>query len=90
MTGDLTALGESMTVCQAVYDEYLMQVCDELEAPRLHELLDVCRENAALGQKWTGSGGDGAFIALAEDAEHQQKLLRAVSAAGGNALELTI
>ena len=90
LEGNSRQLGEVMTTCQAVYDEYLIPACEELAAPEMHRLLDVCREASALGQKWTGSGGEGAFIALASDPEHQAELTQAIAVAGGKALPLTI
>jgi len=90
LAGDRRALGESMTVSQAVYDEYLLPACDELSAPGMHRLLDICRHERALGQKWTGSGGEGSFVALADTEAHQQKMVDALRAGGGSAIAVTL
>jgi galactokinase len=90
VAGNLRALGESMTVCQAVYDEYLRPGCPDLDAPVMRKLLETCREASALGQKWTGSGGEGAFIALAESEDHQREIADAIRAAGGGAIPVTL
>jgi len=79
-----------MTVAQAVYDEYLRPASSQLDGNRLAPLLDACRQSSALGQKWTGSGGDGAFIALARDEDHQADLIKAIRAAGGSGLAITL
>lgn len=90
MSGNLRALGEAMIVCQAVYDEYLRPACRDLAGERLPALLEVCRAHGALGQKWTGSGGDGAFVALAKDAAHQERIAAALRAAGAGASAVTL
>lgn len=90
VSGNLRGLGEAMIVCQAVYDEYLRPACSDLAGESLPGLLEVCRSHGALGQKWTGAGGDGAFVALAKDAAHQESLAARIRQAGGGAMAVTL
>ncbi len=58
--GDAAALGALMREAQAVFDEHLMPVCEELRSPRLHRVLaDPRVDEWAYGGKGVGSQGDG-------------------------------
>jgi len=58
--GDAAALGALMTEAQAVFDEHLMPVCEELKSPRLHAVLADPEIRAwTCGGKGVGSQGDG-------------------------------
>ncbi len=58
--GDVEGLGALMTEAQAVFDESLMPVCEELRSPKLHAVLaDERLAEWATGGKGVGSQGDG-------------------------------
>lgn len=58
--GDIATLGELMNIDQGLLNA-LQVSCWEVE-----ELVQIARENGALGAKLTGGGGGGAVIAVAE------------------------
>jgi hydroxymethylglutaryl-CoA reductase len=79
---DLERLGELMNVCQGLLNG--LQVSNwELE-----ELIQVARENGALGAKLTGGGGGGSMIALCPDNPGQ--VVQAIQAAGYQAMEVRV
>jgi len=80
--GDYDTLGELMNVCQGLLNA--MQV----SSWELEELLQVARNNGAVGAKLTGGGGGGSIIALCPD--DSARVARAIRAAGYNALEVQI
>ncbi len=80
--GDWQTLGALMNVCQG-YLNGLQVSCIELE-----ELIQIARDNGALGAKLTGGGGGGAMIALCP--EHADKVIGAMQRAGYRALAFTI
>ncbi len=58
--GDAAGLGALMTEAQAVFDQHLMPVCEELRSPRLHNVLaDPQVARWVYGGKGVGSQGDG-------------------------------
>ena len=58
--GNASELGALMTEAQAVFDHYLMPVCEELKSPRLHQVLsDPAVAAWVYGGKGVGSQGDG-------------------------------
>jgi UTP-glucose-1-phosphate uridylyltransferase/galactokinase len=58
--GDAAGLGALMTEAQAVFDQHLMPVCEELKSPRLHTVLtDPNVATWVYGGKGVGSQGDG-------------------------------
>ncbi len=58
--GDAAGLGALMTEAQAVFDQHLMPVCEELKSPRLHAVLaDAQVAVWVYGGKGVGSQGDG-------------------------------
>ncbi len=61
---DLAALGGSMDVCQAIYEDELMLALPELRAPGLVKAVRALRAAGALGAKFSGAGGDGSVIGL--------------------------
>lgn len=81
-TGDHETLGEMMNVCQGLLNA--MQV----SSWELEELIQVARNNGAVGAKLTGGGGGGSIIALCPD--DSARVARAIRAAGYNALEVQI
>jgi len=81
-TGDFETLGEMMNVCQGLLNA--MQV----SSWELEELIQVARNNGAVGAKLTGGGGGGSIIALCP--EDSARVAQAIRAAGYNALEVQI
>ncbi|RFF28783.1 MULTISPECIES: hydroxymethylglutaryl-CoA reductase, degradative [unclassified Wenzhouxiangella] len=81
-TGDYDTLGELMNVCQGLLNA--MQV----SSWELEELLQVARNNGAVGAKLTGGGGGGSIIALCPG--ESARVARAIREAGYNALEVPI
>jgi hydroxymethylglutaryl-CoA reductase len=81
-SGDYDTLGELMNVCQGLLNA--MQV----SSWELEELLQVARNNGAVGAKLTGGGGGGSIIALCPD--DSARVARAIREAGYNALEVQI
>jgi len=79
---DYETLGELMNVCQGLLNA--MQV----SSWELEELIQVARNNGAMGAKLTGGGGGGSIIALCPDCS--TRVARAIRAAGYHALEVTI
>jgi len=81
-SGDYDTLGELMNICQGLLNA--MQV----SSWELEELVQVARNNGAVGAKLTGGGGGGSIIALCPD--DSARVARAIRAAGYNALEVQI
>lgn len=81
-TGDWQQLGELMNICQGLLNA--MQIsCWEIE-----EMIQIARQNGALGAKVTGGGGGGAFIALCPG--NQKTVIEALNHAGYQAMEVTV
>jgi len=81
-SGDWQQLGELMNVNQGLLNA--MQIsCWEIE-----EMIQIARQHGALGAKVTGGGGGGACIALCPD--RQQDVIDALSAAGYQAMAVTV
>jgi hydroxymethylglutaryl-CoA reductase len=71
-TGNLEELGRSMNLCHGLLNAL------GVSTAQLEELVEIARENGALGAKLTGAGGGGAIVALApEDPERIAKAMRA-------------
>jgi hydroxymethylglutaryl-CoA reductase len=81
-TSDYETLGEMMNVCQGLLNA--MQV----SSWELEELIQIARNNGAVGAKLTGGGGGGSIIALCPGCSTE--VARAIRAAGYHALEVTI
>ena len=54
----------------------------------LEEMIQIARENGALGAKLTGGGGGGSMIALCPD--NAQQVMAAMRDAGYQAMEVSI
>lgn len=80
--GDLEALGELMNVNQGLLNA--MQV----STPELEELIQIARNNGAVGAKLTGGGGGGSIIALCP--EGSRRVARAMREAGYSAVEVSV
>ncbi len=89
--GKVKEFGELMREAQQLYDEYMMPLSpEELKAPKMHDFLEIIRNEGSVGEKWSGSGGDGAFLALSEDEVHQQQLIKTIRENHGEAFGLTL
>jgi hydroxymethylglutaryl-CoA reductase len=79
---DLERLGELMNVCQGLLNGL------QVSSWELEELIQIARENGALGAKLTGGGGGGSMIALCPDSS--ERVMRAMKEAGYQAMEVEI
>lgn len=74
--GEIEKLGLLMTKYQKEFDSCLINMCSELQAPLLHNLLnDVNITELTYGAKGCGSGGDGSIQFVAKDKKCQQQLM---------------
>ncbi|MEE8118295.1 MAG: hydroxymethylglutaryl-CoA reductase, degradative [Gammaproteobacteria bacterium] len=79
---NLEQLGQLMNICQGQLNA--LQVSNwEIE-----ELIEIARENGALGAKLTGGGGGGSMIALCPDKADQ--VMKAMRNAGYQAMEVQV
>jgi len=78
---DAAALGELMTEAQSLFDRCVAPACDELQAPKLHELLThpAVRE-LACGGKGVGSQGDGCAQLVTRSSADREELTRRLEA----------
>lgn len=73
--GDAFRLGALMTEAQAVFDHYLMPVCEELKSPKLHAVLADPQAAAwVYGGKGVGSQGDGCVQFICKSASDRTAL----------------
>jgi hydroxymethylglutaryl-CoA reductase len=79
---DLATLGECMNLCHGLLNALQVSTWE------LEELVQIARNNGALGAKLTGGGGGGSVIALCAD--NAADLLAAYDEAGYQALEVQI
>jgi hydroxymethylglutaryl-CoA reductase len=79
---DLERLGELMNVCQGLLNGI------QVSSWELEELIQVARENGALGAKLTGGGGGGSMIALCPD--NADTVIEAMRDAGYQAIGVSI
>ena len=79
---DLPQLGELMNICQGQLNAL------QVSSWEVEELLQVARDNGALGAKLTGGGGGGSVIALCPDCN--ERVVRAMRAAGYQAMEVQL
>ena len=75
--GDLVELGELMNI-----DHGLLNAL-QVSSREIEELVQIARDNGALGAKLTGGGGGGAMIAISEP-DHCQAIASAMRSAGYN------
>jgi hydroxymethylglutaryl-CoA reductase len=71
-----------MNVCQGLLNGL------QVSSWELEELIQIARENGALGAKLTGGGGGGSMIALCPD--NAQQVIQAMRASGYQAMEVRI
>lgn len=81
-TGNLVQLGELMNINQG----YLNAL--QVSGREIEEIIDIARNNGALGAKLTGGGGGGAIIALCPD--NWELVAKAIRAAGYQAMVVDI
>lgn len=76
--GDPVKAGSLLRLNQEIYDSTFIPVCESFEAPIIHRYLQIAKANGSLGEKWTGAGGDGAFICLAASPESRDNLQQSI------------
>jgi hydroxymethylglutaryl-CoA reductase len=79
---DLHQLGELMNICQGQLNAL------QVSSWEIEELLQIARDNGALGAKLTGGGGGGSVIALCP--EDSDRVVRAMRNAGYQAMEVQL
>ncbi|MBH97913.1 MAG: hydroxymethylglutaryl-CoA reductase [Rhodospirillaceae bacterium] len=79
---DLLALGELMNVCHGMLNAL------QVSTPELEHLVDIARENGAIGAKLTGGGGGGSIIALSNG--DTKRLVSSIEEAGYQALSFDL
>lgn len=79
---DLKLLGELMNICHGMLNAL------QVSTPELEQLVDISRENGALGAKLTGGGGGGSIIAICDG--DSAPVVNAIRAAGYQALPIMI
>jgi hydroxymethylglutaryl-CoA reductase len=80
--GDVKLLGEMMNICHGMLNAL------QVSTPELEQLVDIARENGALGAKLTGGGGGGSIIAVCED--NQDQIVDAIRTAGFQAMAVKL
>jgi hydroxymethylglutaryl-CoA reductase len=79
---DLELLGELMNVCHGMLNAL------QVSTPELELLVDIARENGALGAKLTGGGGGGSIIAICDG--DTEPVVSAIRAAGYQAVPIKL
>jgi hydroxymethylglutaryl-CoA reductase len=79
---DMERLGDLMNVCHGLLNSL------QVSSWELEELIQIARENGALGAKLTGGGGGGSMIALCP--ENAQQVIQAMNESGYQAMEVSI
>ena len=79
---DLERLGDLMNICHGLLNSL------QVSSWELEELIQIARENGALGAKLTGGGGGGSMIALCP--ENADKVIRAMNDGGYQAMDVSI
>ncbi|HET6725550.1 MAG TPA: hydroxymethylglutaryl-CoA reductase, degradative [Gammaproteobacteria bacterium] len=79
---DLEQLGELMNICQGQLNAL------QVSSWEIEELIQVARDNGAVGAKLTGGGGGGSMIALCPD--DRERVVRAIRNAGYQAMEVEL
>src|SRR5699024_4795382 len=82
--GNLADLGELMNI-----DHGLLNAL-QVSVPEIEELVQIARNNGALGAKLTGGGGGGAMIAIAESPDTIRTMANAMRCAGYRAFSTEI
>ena len=82
--GDWKAVGEQMDKNQELLRSITVS-CDEIE-----RIIKIAKENGAWGAKLTGTGRGGYVVALTPEKELQDRVAKAIEAAGFKVLKTTI
>src|SRR5690606_33175936 len=80
--GNLEEIADIMNVCQGLLNAL------QVSSWELEELLQIARDNGALGAKRTGGGGGGSMIALCPD--NAERVMKAMRDKGYQAMEVTV
>ncbi|MGI9323506.1 MAG: mevalonate kinase [Pseudomonadales bacterium] len=80
--GDYRSLGHMMTINHGLLSAI------QVSSPELDRMVQIVRDNGALGAKLTGSGGGGSIVALADG--NSERLVNALSRAGFRALQVAV
>lgn len=78
----LERLGDLMNVCHGLLNAL------RVSSWEIEEMVQICREQGAIGAKLTGGGGGGSIIALAP--EHPERVIGALRDAGYSGMEVRI
>jgi len=81
-TNNLEHLGELMNVCQGLLNSL------QVSSWEVEEMIQIARDNGALGAKLTGGGGGGSIIALCP--ENAATVMEALEHAGYQAMEVRV
>jgi hydroxymethylglutaryl-CoA reductase len=79
---DIKLLGELMNICHGMLNAL------QVSTPELEKLVDISRENGALGAKLTGGGGGGSIIAICDS--DTAPVVNAIRAAGFQAVPVML
>ncbi len=79
---DVKLLGELMNICHGMLNAL------QVSTPELEKLVDISRENGALGAKLTGGGGGGSIIAVSDG--DTTPIVNAIRAAGFQAMAVNL
>lgn len=90
--GEAQEAGLLMKMMQEFFDEYLIQFSpDELEAPTLHEVLNMNEiQQFIYGGKGIGSGGDGSAQLICKSKEDREEAKKILEMKGFSCMELDI
>ena len=80
--GRAADLGGAMNAAQRVYETHLHDRLPALRAPGLVRVCAAVRDAGALGAKFSGAGGDGSVVALANGSEHADQIGRRMAQEG--------
>lgn len=79
---DLPLLGQLMNICHGMLNAL------QVSTPEIEQLIDLARENGALGAKLTGGGGGGSIIAICDG--DTEPVVSAIRAAGFQAVAVNL
>lgn len=79
---DLQRLGDLMNVCHGFLNAL------RVSSWELEELIQIARDNGAIGAKLTGGGGGGSIVALCPD--HPERVIAALRGAGYQGMEVKV
>jgi len=80
---NLDLLGELMNICHGMLNAL------QVSTPELEQLVDIARQNGALGAKLTGGGGGGSIVAVCKE-DTQSAVVSAIRAAGFQAVPVNL